>query len=330
MNQAPHARPINSYLIHPRQIEQAARRFFSADDLSVEPVMSGISTYVYRIISRRQTYYLRVLPETGASFAPEIAVLTLLRQNHVSVPEVIYFEEYNDTLRRPFMIEREVAGLALSRSAHSKETLEGPAMEAGRDLARINKLAIAGFGWIEANREHPACLRARWPTYRAFVLEYREADLAYLSKHVLNAQERAALERVLARYDGLLDSEEGYLAHGDFDTTHIFQDHGRYTGIIDFGEARGTSHWYDLAHFRIRDGAFPPYRLFPALERGYAEITSLPPAYDQQLRFTSVLINIRALARAFQTRPPDRYIWRQLETLHEDVTASAPHESSLI
>ena len=314
MNQSPHPHPENVQCV-----EAVVKHLFPSRDTQVERVMSGISTYVYRIISQSQTYYLRILPEEGVSFAPEIAVLTRLRQNHISVPEVVYFEDYNETLRRSIMIETEIKGLALSRSSLPGEVLERVAMEAGRDLARINNLTVEGFGWITANQAQPTHLRAKWSTWRAFALETREADLAYLRKHVLKAQESAVLERVVARADSWLDTEQGYLAHGDFDTTHVFQDHGRYTGIIDFGEVRGTGRWYDPAHFRIRDGALPPYQLFPALERGYAEITPLTPSYEQQLRFTSVLINMRALSRAFQTRPPDQYIWRQLEVLRDDL-----------
>lgn len=48
------------------------------------------------------------------------------------------------------------------------------------------------------------------------------------------------------------EGEQGYLAHGDFDTTHIYQDNGRYTGIIDFGEIRGADRWYDLGYFHMR------------------------------------------------------------------------------
>ncbi len=306
-----------------QRVEAVVNHLFPARHMHVERVLSGISTYVYHITSQGQSYYLRILPEKEASLASELVALSRLRQNHVKVPEVIYFEDYNDILGRSVMIEAEIKGLALSKSSLTCEEHARIVQEAGRDLARINSLTVEGFGWIAADHAHPQRLRAQWPTCRAFALASRQADLAYLRAHVLKAQECVLLERVLARYDFLLDSEQGYLAHGDFDTTHIFQHDGRYTGIIDFGEVRGTGPCYDLAHFRIRDGALPPYRLFPALERGYAEITPLPAGYEQRLRFTSVLINVRALTRAFQTRPPDGYIWRQLEMLHEDLAILA-------
>lgn len=316
MNRSPHAQPVDI-----QRVEAVVNRLFPAKDTQVERVMSGISTYVYRILSRCQIYYLRILPDAEASFTPEIAALTRLRQYQINVPEIIHYEDYNKLLGRPIMVETEIKGLALSQSSFARGILEKVAVEAGRDLARINSLPVEGFGWVRVKRAQPARLRAQWPTFRAFALEYRKADLTYLRMHVLKPRESARLERVLAHYDAWLEIEQGYLAHGDFDSTHIFQDRGHYTGIIDFGEVRGTGRWYDLAHFRIRDGARPPFSLFHALERGYAEIAPLPAAYEQTLRFTSLLINVRALSRAFQTRPPDQYIWRQLDVLHEDLAA---------
>jgi aminoglycoside phosphotransferase (APT) family kinase protein len=284
-------------------------------------VLSGISTYVYRIQSGGRTWYLRVLPDEEASLASEVVVLALLHQHHLKVPPVVHYQDNHPLLGRSFMIEEEIKGLALSRSQLSEEAFDEVARAAGRELARLNSLPVDGFGWVQVERARPQHLRARWPTFRAFALAYRADDLRYLREHVLNAQVSADLEEVLTRYDAWLDLDQGYLAHGDFDTTHIFQDQGCFTGIIDFGEVRGTGRWYDLAHFRIRDGAFPTYRLFPALERGYAEVVPLPVHYEQHLRFTSIVINIRALTRAFQTRPPDEYIWRQLAVLREDLAA---------
>lgn len=39
-------------------------------------VEEGMSTYVYQIKYRQEIFYLRILPEEGASFAPEVAAHT--------------------------------------------------------------------------------------------------------------------------------------------------------------------------------------------------------------------------------------------------------------
>lgn len=316
MNRSPQAHGIDV-----QRVEAVVRRLFPASDTRVERVLSGISTYVYSIVSRNQVYYLRILPDAAASFTPEMAALTRLRQQHqIRVPEIVHYEDYNRLLARPIMVEAEIKGQALSQSSFPREVLEKVVVEAGRDLARVNSLIVEGYGWVRVRRAEPARLRGQWPTFRAFALAYRAADLAYLRTHVLKREDGVRLERVLAQHDSWLnDVQQSYLAHGDFDSTHIFQDQGRYTGIIDFGEVRGANRWYDLAHFRIRDGARPPFSLFQALERGYSEIVPLPPEYEQILRLTSIVINLRALVRAFQSRPPDQYIWRQLDMLHADL-----------
>ena len=285
----------------------------------MERVTEGISTYVYRISFPRETFYLRVLPEEG-SFAPEITVHSLLRRMQIKVPEVIYFEHHNNLLQRSVMVTSEIKGRPLSQSLTlSQVELEAILGEAGRDLARMNDVLVEGFGWIRRDTPETAHLQAEQLTYRTFALEYWETDLAYLAAHVLQPPEVVLLERTLSRYDSWLDSTQGYLAHGDFDTTHIYQDNGQYTGIIDFGEIRGATHWYDLGHFHMRDRELLPFQLLSALVSGYKELVSFPLDYEQRIRFTSLLINVRTLARSLQKRPANRYTQHQLEVLREDI-----------
>ena len=302
-------------------IEAVVSQIFPAHPVRIERMTEGVSTLVYRVIYQNEVFYLRILVE-NASFAPEVAVHTHLRQMQVGVPEVIYFEHYNELLQRSIMVTTEIKGRPISQSSFlSEDELQAILVEAGRDLAYINSIPVDGFGWVERDKPDTEHLRAQWPTHRAFVLEYWDADLAFLARNVLHASEIIQLEQVLSRYNSQLDVEQGYLTHGDFDTNHIYQEDGRYTGIIDFGEIRGASCWYDLGHFHVRDGESLPYRGLSGLIRGYEERISLPSSYEQTLRFTSILINVRALAGSLQKRPANRYTQHQLEVLREDLAA---------
>ncbi len=317
MNHSPNQSSVD--VLH---IQEVVKKIFPQDPARMERVTEGVSTYVYRITFPHETFYLRILPEEGASFAPEVTVHTQLRRMQIKVPEVIHFEHYNELLQRSVMATAEIKGQSLSQSSTLSQEKMGEILgEAGRDLARLNMVLVEGFGWVRRDLADLRHLRAEWPTHRAFALEHWEADVAYLAKHVLQRSEGPSLERVLSCYDSWLDSEQGYLAHGDFDTTQIYQDHGRYTGIIDFGEIRGAGRWYDLGHFHMRDGELLPFHLLPALVCGYKEMASLPLAYEQHIRFTGLLINVRALARSLQKRPPNRYTQHQLEVLREDLLA---------
>jgi len=311
----------NSYPVDIRAVKAIAGRVFPTAPTQIERVVEGVSTYVYRIGYRNETFYLRVLPEEDASFSPEVTVHTQLRQMQVKVPEVIYFEHYNEALQRSIMVTTEIKGHPISRSTLlSTEELHAILGEAGRDLARINSISVDGFGWVERDQpytEH-SLLRAQWSAHRAFMLEHWDADLAFLARNTLHTSEITQLEQLLSRYNSWLDVEQAYLAHGDFDITHIYQDNGHYTGIIDFGEIRGTSRWYDLGLFHMCTEEDHPWQLLPALLSGYGEIISLSTEHEQLIRFTSILIRIRTLSRVLQKRPHTQY---QLQGFRDDLAA---------
>jgi Ser/Thr protein kinase RdoA (MazF antagonist) len=196
-------------------------------------------------------------------------------------------------------------------------------VEAGRDLAVINSLRVEKFGWIRRDSSEVVALEAEFPTYRAFVFEHLEEDLALLGGQVLNIREIMAIRQIIGRYDAWLDQEQAWLAHGDFDMTHIYQENDHYTGIIDFGEIRGADPFYDLGHFRIYDGETLPAMAFPHLLEGYRDVARLPADYEQRVHFSSLLIAIRALAHSlrkhsiyFRNHPAFASIKRDIEVLH--------------
>ncbi len=176
---------------------------------------------------------------------------------------------------------------------------------AGRDLAVINGVDVAGFGWVRRDRPDVARLEAELPTLRAFALGDLEALLAVLPAFLATDEVRK-IRRVVARCDAWLDADRAVLAHGDLDATHIFHLDGDYTGIIDFGEIRGADPLYDLGHFALHDGETIPYPVLPHLLTDYGEVARLPPDHEPRIRLWSLLIGVRALARSAK-RPRAAY-----------------------
>src|SRR5215469_12778632 len=76
--------------------------------LVVESMAEGVSTYVYRLRRGAEVFYLRVLPEEGATFAPEVEAHTILFRQGVQVPEVLYWEDHNSAIGRSVMITTEI------------------------------------------------------------------------------------------------------------------------------------------------------------------------------------------------------------------------------
>jgi len=262
---------------------------------SVERAERGVSTPVYRIRRAGTTFYLRLAEGPAASLTPEVLVHNRLRAAGVRVPAVVHFEPFNRALGRSVMVTTEIPGTSIDRH-HRGVDIGQVLVAAGRDLAIVNGIAVAGFGWIRRDRPPAAPLAAALPSLRAFALDNLDAHLAALRPD-LTAAEIRAVRRVVARGDAWLDADRAILAHGDLDVSHIFHVDGRYTGMIDFGEIRGADPLYDLGHVALHDGETIPEPALPHLLTGYGEAAPLPADHELRIRFWSLLIGVRALAR---------------------------------
>ncbi len=281
---------------------------------SVERVAEGVSTRVYRVRQGPATCYLRVLPEEGASLAPEVLVHRRLAELGVHVPAVLYFEPCNSTLRRSIMLTTEVPGCAAAdgRDPHALQSL---LFQAGRELALINSLPVQGFGWIRRDEAAAAELQGELGSYPEFVQAQIGEALALLgAAGLLSPREVEAIREIAADRVARWPVAQARLAHGDFDLTHIYHEGGAYRGIIDFGEIRGTDPFYDLGQFRIEHPQALPYLL-----EGYRSAAQLPPDCQGRIEFDSLLIGLDRLRRRMRKGARVLHDDRNLAAVRGDV-----------
>lgn len=280
-------------------------RLFPGGGWQAERTAAGVSTPVYRVWRDDDTRYLRLAESAAASLAPEARAHGLLRALGVRVPAVLHFEAHDAALGRSAMVTTAIIGTPLAALPLGEAT---PAVvrDAGRDLARFNRVPVAGFGWLRRDGASADELSGEHASRRAWVLAHLEGDLAAARARGLSVAEAAAARALIEADLAAGDDERAYLAHGDFDVTHIFAEDGRYTGIIDLGELRGAEPLYDLAHFCLHDGETLPARLLPGLLAGYGDVTPLPADVAARLRVLAPRIALRALG-ARGGRPFDGY-----------------------
>ena len=278
-----------------------------------ERALGGMSTPVYRLWRGDETQYLRISEDPGGSMRAEAAVHDHLRAAGVSVPEVVAVDDAPE-IGRGAMLVREIEGAPLGSGG---VTDQAPILRAaGRDLARINAIAVEGYGWI--CRDEPV-----WPprgedaTYAAFV-DGGSSSLAAVMEALPTGDARDVLA---ARFDRARAEEPpSRLAHGDFDATHIYQRDGVYTGVIDLGEMRGAEPHYDLAYFLVQDQT---RAMLGDLLAGYAEVGDAPP----DLRGSATVIVATQLCRWIDRdglesldRPSGRWWLARLAALLDDAT----------
>jgi aminoglycoside phosphotransferase (APT) family kinase protein len=282
----------------------AARVLPGAGPPRIQRAESGGSTPVYRIERAGTTLYLRLAEKAEAGLAPEVLVHELLRSRGARVPEVVHFEPFNSVLQRSVMVTTAIAGepIAFDVPLTNVSTI---VEAAGRDLAVINSLEVEGFGWIRRDLPLSCGLHAEVSSLHEFALAEVPLHLAQVSG-LLSELEINSVEQVVSSMNDRFERGRAALAHGDLDASHIFQHNGEYSGIIDFGEIRGTDRFYDLGHFALHDGEKIQVSLLPSLLEGYGEIAELPADHLQRIHFWSLLIGVRALGRS-TTRPPSAY-----------------------
>lgn len=276
------------------------RIFGSSVPVTCQRTPEGVSTQVYRIQRGAEVFYLRIAEEADENLETEAELYRRLRLLGVKVADIVHVEPFNSDIGRSTMVTTEIVGAPV-------EHLTDPALaasiveQAGADLAVINRIPVDGFGFIRRqNRQWP--LPAEYPRYEDFLVSYLPqpwpGPLASLFDRATIRTLEDLIERERAR-----PPAPATLAHGDFDLTQIFCADGHYTGLIDFGEIRGTDPWFDLSHFHLYDAG-----LLPALLSGYQRIRSLPPDHEIAINNGAILLGLRQLCRwlgAPLRRPPE-------------------------
>ena len=259
-----------------------------------------MSTNVFRINADNSIFYLRIRDNNDTNILFEINTYKLLKSLDVKVPDVIYFEESSKLFGAPFMIVTEISGepLYTDNEAVQKKVL----FEAGKDLATVNRIQGDGFGWI--TEMQGLKIKANYQTYSEFTLNEIDSHVkAIRDAELVTESESQAIENLISSNTLYLDYQIGHLAHGDFDLSHIYHMDDVYTGIIDFGDIRVSSIYYDIAHLYLYSGQKP----MDYLLEGYSTIIKLPEDFLSRVKSEAFFIAMSKLAWIVKNIPKDEW-----------------------
>jgi aminoglycoside phosphotransferase (APT) family kinase protein len=266
--------------------------FPRASSVSIEQASGGRVVVVYRATVDGVRYYLRLAEEPGEDLTTDALVLERLRALDVRVPGVVAASPPTNAFPRSWMIMAEVPGRCIAQGGTDDEARQA-ATAAGRDVAVINSVPVAGFGWLQ--RDGSEQLTAELPSYSQFAGSYLPHPWPGRLSGLFDQRQLDVLHALVAgEQDRLIRG--GHLVHGDLDVTHIYADGGRYSGIIDFGEMRGADSCFDLGHFLLHDGETRATQLFSSFLKGYLQVSPLADGYYEQIRASAILLGLRQLS----------------------------------
>ncbi|HEX6675981.1 MAG TPA: hypothetical protein VF486_13240 [Actinomycetes bacterium] len=181
---------------------------------------------------------MRIAEDGNDDLSVDAALLEQLRALGLRVPQVVHVEPFDQALGRSVLITTEIAGEPLA-GCRDLGAARRVARAAGRELAGLNRVGVHGYGWVQ--RQAPSWpLHATCGTYAEFVTSYLPDPWPGPLGKLFTVAE---LEGLWALVDGerRRDLTAATLAHGDFDTTAIFQVDGVYSGLIDSARSAGPS-----------------------------------------------------------------------------------------
>lgn len=267
------------------------RVFGTSTPVTYQRTPDGVSTQVYRLVRGSETFYLRIAEEADENLETDAELHQRLRDLGVKVARVVHVEPFNTGIGRSTMITAEVPGNSLAEIS-APAVASAVVEEAGADLALLNQVPVDGFGWVRRRgRRWP--LQAEHGTYPPFATSYLPSPWPGPLTPLFATPILDAIEDLI-EHERQRPAAQALLAHGDFDVTQIFCADGRYTGLIDFGEIRGTEPVFDLGHFCLHD---QETALLPALLTGYQRVRPLPADHEQSVRRSAILLGLRQLCR---------------------------------
>jgi aminoglycoside phosphotransferase (APT) family kinase protein len=271
----------------------AREAFPRASSVSIGRASGGRVVVVYRATVDGVRYYLRLAEEPGEDLTTDALVLERLRGLDVRVPGVVAASPSTAAFPRSWMIMTEVPGRSIAQGGTDDEARQA-AIAAGRDVAVLNSVPVAGFGWLR--RDGSEQLTAELPSYGQFAGSYLPNPWPGRLSELFDRRQLDVLH-ALAAAEKDRPLRGGQLVHGDLDVTHIYAHAGRYSGIIDFGEMRGADSCFDLGHFLLHDGETRPARLFSSFLRGYLQVSPLADGHCEAIRTSAILLGLRQLSR---------------------------------
>lgn len=297
-----------------------AKQFLSDINFSnfkISPQTENFSTDVFKLTKENEVLYMRILSKEE-NVEPQCFVHNLLLEKGIKVPKIVYYERKVEIFdNRDVMIVKELKGRSVLEDENnfSEDEKVNILKEAGRDLAKINMIEVEKYGDICEVKDGK--LIGFEDSYEEYTLERVPKKLRSLVENgvITNELSERLLNYILKNKNLLHIDGNSYLSHGDFHLEHIYQYNGKYTGILDFGDIRGTSKYHDLGFFYTH---FRKY--FAYLIEGYEEIHKLPDNYMENVLLEAVVFGIFHLNWLVKNRPEKiekSKIWELFEKIQD-------------
>ncbi len=259
-------------------LADALRAHFRASRVIVRPGAGQGNHVTFEADVDDRAMFVRIEngPEQDGHLAIESTVAELVRGTGVPVPTVYGCDASRRRVPFAWQALERIEVKDLNQWLKSGELNEARiAFDLGAAVARWQSLKFPGFGTFATTAAGALVgSHANYSDY--FHLQLARHLTFLLERGFLSGSEKAAIERQVARHDGLLRHAEGCFVHKDLALWNVLGTPDRILAIIDFDDAISGDAMDDLSLLACFHGA----DFLGAAIDGYRSVRPLPVAHE--------------------------------------------------
>lgn len=259
-------------------LSDALRAHFGTSDVVVRPGAGQGNHVTLEADVDGRAMFVRIEngPEQDGHLAVESRVAELVHGTGVPVPMVYGCDASRSHVPFAWQALERIEARDLNHWLKSGVLDEARvAFDLGAAIARWQSLTFRGFGTFEMNGE--GALTGHHAIYRNYFHLQLARHLTFLvERGFLSANERTAIERQVARHEGLLRHAEGCFVHKDLALWNVLGTPDRILAIIDFDDSISGDAMDDLSLLACFHGA----AFLGAAIDGYRSIRPLPVEHE--------------------------------------------------
>ncbi len=275
-------------------IDGTIRKVTKSTILSSERLLKGEANEVYDIkLENDKHLILRISRDTENPFLKEKWAMEKSAEVGVPVADVLHIDEEETESSKIFLcVLSKIPGIPLNETGKEDDSayMKNVLSQTGHHLSAIHSIHTQGFLHVVDGNGN-----AKYPTLGGYVDSIILNPEKYAETAVKNDLKPEYIYQsidVATQYLPIFDTQHASLMHGDVGTKHIMVDGDRVTGILDFGNIRGSLPVHDFAWWDFwRENT----EQLVWLQEGYDNKNLFDNAYEAKFNFIKLLLSLELL-----------------------------------
>lgn len=296
------SKPAHKTVVESRELIKILRKEFNGPVSEIVALTGGEGSQAYSFKFNNEFYVIRVSDKGAETYFKDKYAYDHFRSASIPMPEVLKVHEGDNGYS--YAITKKVEGKLIKNL--SQEGLEKTIPDLFKVLDEIHKTDISKTTRYADWNRHGVGISNSWKEAILDVGEFIIDKKTGKSMFDTTMLEKDFWNKSLARLVELVEfcPEERWLVHGDYGSDNVLADHGKITGVIDWGGSMYGDFLYDIAWLEFFSKGYPYEE---AYKKHLFSQGRLPQDFDTRVLCYKLWIAMSSLSFYAYSEQKDKY-----------------------